>query len=67
MIVKEHSLSKKPDWREYRAKTWLLFPKLYNSTPLSLVLYSIFGYCLYYCLTHNGIENAFKSLRAGTF
>lgn len=62
MAVKELSLSKKEKWGPYKAKTWLLIPKLYNSTAASMVLYSIFGYCCYYAHTHGGIEAAVKSL-----
>ena len=64
MGVKEYSLSKKPDWPAYKAKTWFLFPKLYNSTVFSLVFYTIFVGSGYYMYTHGGIEATAKSLYA---
>lgn len=64
MMVKEYSLSKKPDWPEYKAKTWFYLPKLYNSALLSITVYSVFGAASYYMYTHGGIEATAKSIYA---
>ena len=42
MASKQYSLSKKKGWAAYSAKTWLLLPKLYNSSLLSVLVYSAF-------------------------
>ena len=39
MSVKDYSLGKKVGWDEYKAKTWIFVPKLYNSTAASVVIY----------------------------
>jgi len=62
MLGKERSLSRKQNWPEYKAKTWFIVPKLYNSTLVSLILYSIFASVLYYSWTQGGFEKAAKSL-----
>ena len=62
MMVKEYSLSKKPDWPEYKARTWFYFPKLYNSALISILFYSIAVGASYYAYTNGGIEATAKSL-----
>ena len=61
MNMKEYSLSKKEGWTEYKNRTWLVIPKIYNSTLLSLVIYGAFLLVNFYCYTHGGIELGFKS------
>jgi protein-S-isoprenylcysteine O-methyltransferase Ste14 len=39
MSIKDHSLSKKQGWQEYKDKTWMLLPKLCNSTLWSCTIY----------------------------
>jgi len=48
MVVKEYSLSKKSGWEEYKARTWPLFPKLYDNTLFSLLFYTVFFGAIYY-------------------
>ena len=62
MLVKEYSLSKKPEWPAYKAKTWFLLPKLYGSAILSIIVYSVAFGLFYYAYTNNGIEATVKSL-----
>ena len=62
MLVKDYSLSKKVDWPEYKAKTWFFLPKICNSTPLSLVIYTVAFSSFYYTYTNGGIEATVKSL-----
>lgn len=61
MQIKEYSLSKKEGWTEYKNRTWLVLPKIYNSTLLSLAIYGGFLFASYYCYTHGGIERGFKT------
>ena len=52
MNVKDYSLSKKPGWEAYSNKTWLLVPKLLNSSFWSFVIYGIslnVLYFIYHC------------------
>ena len=42
MQVKEYSNSRKAGWEEYKAKTWLLFPKIYNNAVISWIFYTLF-------------------------
>ena len=62
MMIKEYSLSKKPEWPAYKAKTWFLLPKLYSNAILSLITYLIAIGLVYYVYTNNGIEATVKSL-----
>ena len=64
MSVKEYSLSKKPDWPEYKAKTWFFLPKICSSTPIALVFYTVTFGSFYYAYTHGGIEATAKSIYA---
>lgn len=41
MAIKEYSNSKKKGWKEYKAKTWVLLPKIEDSTFLSLITYGL--------------------------
>jgi len=62
MKMKDYSLSKKEGWNEYKARTWLVLPKIYNCTYLSLAVYGFVFGSAYYCYTHGGIEKGFKSV-----
>lgn len=62
MLMKEYSLSKKAGWTEYKARTWFLLPKIYNSASLSFAIYLFFANAAFYCYTHGGIELGFKSV-----
>ena len=62
MLIKEYSLSKKIGWKEYKAKTWFLLPKLYNSSMLSYFVYILFVSLSFYMYTHDGIEACAKKL-----
>lgn len=62
MSLKDYSLSMKPDWPEYKAKTWFYLPKLYNSGAISVFLYTVFFGGAYWTFTHGGIEATAKSL-----
>lgn len=64
MMVKEYSLSKKPDWPEYSAKTWFFLPKLYSNALISIVVYTLAFGSFYYTYTNGGIEATAKSLYA---
>ena len=62
MMLKEYSLSKKPEWPAYKARTWFLLPKLYGSAVLSFVAYTVFFGACYHAYTSGGIEATVKSL-----
>ena len=62
MMIKEYSLSKKPDWPEYKAKTWFYLPKLYNSALLSITFYFFAFGTIYFTYTNGGIEATAKHL-----
>ena len=62
MLAKEYSLSKKAGWPEYVAKTWFIFPKIYNSTIVSLIVYSLFISASVYTYKNGGFEATAKSL-----
>lgn len=66
MLVKDYSNSKKAGWPEYYEKTWLLIPKLFNSTLISIVVYGIFAMIVYTCLNNGGMEATLKALVNGT-
>lgn len=61
MVTKDYSLSKKAGWSEYEAKTWLLVPKLFNSSLISCVIYLVSGSFAYYIYKSGGIEATIKS------
>ena len=62
MQLKDYSLSKKQGFTEYQAKTWLLVPKLFNSTRTSLIIYAIMISVSYFTYQNGGIERTLKSL-----
>ena len=62
MSLKDYSLSKKPDWPEYSAKTWFYFPKLYNSTVASVVMYTAFVSTVWFTISNDGIEATAKMM-----
>ena len=62
MLVKDYSLSRKPDWPEYKAKTWFYLPKLYNNAAVALILYTAFAGGFYYTVTHGGMEATAKMI-----
>jgi hypothetical protein len=62
MITKDYSLSKKAGFNAYHAKTWLLIPKLLNSSVWSYVIYSIAGLVGYFTYTSGGLEKTLKLL-----
>lgn len=62
MSVKDHSLSKKPNFEAYKAKTWLLVPKLLNSDFWSYLIYGLAFTILYFIYENGGIERTLKML-----
>ena len=62
MLMKEYSLSMKQGWDEYKARTWWLLPKLYNSSVLSVVSYVALLVGGYLCYSKGGIEATTKLL-----
>lgn len=60
MSVKDYSLSKKHGWQEYKAKTWLLLPKLFNSDFWSYFIYGLFLLKCYILYRIGGLEKALK-------
>ena len=40
ILAKDYSLSKKEGWEQYSQKTWILFPKFFDNTLLSLLVYA---------------------------
>ena len=62
MLVKDYSLSKKVEWPEYKANTWMFIPKLYNSAAISYIVYTAMFTSFYYTYSNGGIEATFKSL-----
>jgi len=50
MVVKDVSLSKKKGWNKYASHSWMLLPKFFGSSLLSIIIYTIiltFGFGLY--------------------
>ena len=62
MLAKDYSLSKKNGWEEYRKRTWLLLPKLFNSSLLSYLIYLSVGYLGFATYTNGGVEATLKQL-----
>ena len=62
MITKDYSLSKKAGWAAYHQKTWLLVPKLFNSSLASYVIYGSLAAIGYLTYHRGGIEATLKSL-----
>lgn len=44
MLFKDLSNSKKAGWEEYKNRTWLLLPKLFSSSVLSIMFYACLGF-----------------------
>merc|ERR1711997_338458 len=64
MLAKDYSLSKKLGWPAYKAKTWILLPKLYNNAALSAFVYTVAGVTILFTYTHGGIEACAKRIYA---
>jgi len=50
MVVKDVSLSKKKGWNLYASHSWMLLPKFFGSSLLSVIIYTIIltiGFGLY--------------------
>ena len=62
MLLKEYSLSKKAGWKEYKAKTWFLLPKLFESDALSYFVYISFMLSSYYTYKNGGMEKTAKAI-----
>ena len=62
MITKDYSLSKKAGFNAYHEKTWLLIPKLFNSSLWSYVIYGVAGALGYYIYSNGGLEKTLKLL-----
>ena len=60
IAAKEYSLATKPGWLDYKRKTWLLLPKVYNSAPLSVVAYVVLLGVLGFAYINGGLETAAK-------
>jgi len=60
MLTKDYSLSKKVGWPEYAQRTWMYFPKIYNSALVSLFFYTSLIALSYACYINGGIENFAK-------
>lgn len=50
MMMKDYSLSKKAGWKEYSETSWILPPKWFGSTFLSVIIYSIMFAIIGFCL-----------------
>ncbi len=62
MLGKDYSNSKKEGWEEYCKKTWMLFPKLFNSAPASFLVYGVSGALGWFTYHNGGIETTLKQL-----
>jgi len=62
MLAKDYSNSKKEGWEEYRKRTWILLPKLFNSASVSFFVYGISGALGWYTYHNGGIETTLKQL-----
>ena len=62
MVMKEYSLSKKPGWSEYKARTWFLLPNLFNNSILSYAVYGIIFTTSFCCYQNGGLEATTKLL-----
>jgi hypothetical protein len=60
MLSKDYSLSKKDGWEEYKQKTWILLPKLFNSSLLSYLFYAVFSIVSFTVYSNGGIEASLK-------
>ena len=64
MAAKDYSNSKKLGWEEYRQKTWMLVPKLFNSTIVSITVYGFFCLLTWFFWSNGGIEATLKSIKS---
>jgi hypothetical protein len=62
MMGKDYSNSKKEGWEEYRQKTWMLVPKLFNSAAISLLVYGVSGALGWFIYHNGGIEKTLKQV-----
>ena len=62
MLIKDYRLSMKEGWEEYKAKTWWVIPKLYNSAILSVLTYGVLAVAGFLCYKKGGIEASTKLL-----
>jgi len=60
MWQKDYSLSKKEGWQEYSSRSWLLFPKVYDSSFLTYIFYAVTGSFAYFLYENGGIEKTAK-------
>ena len=47
MHAKDLRMQGRPGFKEYKANTWQMLPKLFNSTAASVVIYGVFGWWLW--------------------
>ena len=66
MAAKDYSLSKKNGWEEYRKRTWILLPKLFNSSALSYLIYVVVCLSARSIYNQGGIEATLKGLLTST-
>lgn len=60
MAAKDYSLSKKEGWEEYCRKTWILLPKLFNSSVLSYLFYGTMIFVARSIYNQGGIQETSK-------
>ena len=56
MSLKDYSLAKKDGFKEYAQETWMLVPKLFNSTEIALGIYAVVLGLFYFVFSNGGIE-----------
>jgi hypothetical protein len=64
MLFKEVSNSKKAGWKEYKERTWLLFPKFFKSSLVSIAFYAVVYWAFRSIYMNGGIEATVQKWRA---
>jgi hypothetical protein len=60
MVAKEYSNSKKEGWEHYKAQTWFLLPRLFNSDLYSYLFYSFATFVSYLVYMNGGVEQTLR-------
>mmetsp|Transcript_26319 Transcript_26319/g.18674 ORF Transcript_26319/g.18674 Transcript_26319/m.18674 type:complete len:234 (+) Transcript_26319:200-901(+) len=67
MTCKDYFLSKKQGWKEYTERSWILFPKINGSAPLSIIFYGVLIAVVYQIYDHGGMQASAMLLRRKFF
>jgi len=63
MTCKDYFLSKKAGWKEYTQRSWILFPKIYGSAPISVLFYGVLIATIYQTYVNGGMQASAMLMR----